>query len=128
MPQDGYDLWLAATTDSRSSPRTLNGAETGSRWRREPGHVGEPMRLRCLCVEPRLRISITQWKRPVCIPVMSGAEPVGRAACRVVLTTGLRTGQGTCPVRAPVGAARCVRRSESLPGWRALGAVAGWFG
>ena len=68
VPQDGDDLWLAATTDPRSGPRTLNGAETGSRWRPESGHVGEPVRLRCLCVEPRLRISITQWKRPVCIP------------------------------------------------------------
>ncbi len=58
-----YGFCLAATADSRSSSGTLNGAETGSRWRPEPGHIGEPMMLRCLCVEPRLRISITQWKR-----------------------------------------------------------------
>ena len=44
VPQDGDDLWLAATTDSRSSPRTLNGAETGSRWRPESGNFGEPAR------------------------------------------------------------------------------------
>ena len=105
---------------------------THFRW---PGHVDEPMWLRCLCVEPRLRISITQWKRPVCIPEMSGAEPAGRAACRVVMTRSAhRTGDWSA--RAPVGAARRADPSRCPAGARwarsrldpAASCVWGWFG
>jgi hypothetical protein len=54
--------------------------------------------------------------------VRRGARGAGRMQSRY--DKGLRTGQWTCPARRPFREGGAAHRPESLPGWRALGAVA----
>ncbi len=100
VPQDGYDLRLAATSDSRwTHPGRLTVASgAGTRRRANEAQASHAHRSR-----DRLTVATGAGarRRAKEAPRAPGAEPRGRAACRIVMTSGLHTGQGVSGAGAP---------------------------
>ncbi len=145
VPQTGYNYCLAATTDSRwTHPRRLTVA-TGARTRRGANEAQAPMLTGACSQEQRQAhgsvrsrgASASQRGSGACALSRGSASqavettglhdrrrparsPAGRAACRVVMTSGLHTGQGLSGAERPPGRRGVARRPESLPGWRAF--------